>query len=89
MRDYVLNIAKSRSAASGLGKLWFYARNWNARRNLLKLHLLDDHQLKDIGLTRSEISHLAGLPLSVDVVWEAERLRLVASRQGINSTGNK
>lgn len=89
MRDYVLNTAKSRSNAYGFGKLWFYVRNWHAKRNLLKLHLLDNHQLKDIGLTRSELAHLAKLPLSVDCIWEAERLRLVASHRGLSSTGNK
>lgn len=89
MREYVLNTARSRSSAYGLGRLWFYISNWCARRNLLKLHLLDDHQLKDIGLTRGEVAHLARLPLSVDVVWEAERLRLIASRQRLNSTGNR
>jgi len=37
--------------------------------------------LKDIGLTRGQLRHLAGLPLSVDPVWEADRIRLLASRQ--------
>jgi hypothetical protein len=40
--------------------------------------------LKDIGLTRSQLRHISGLPLSVDPIWEAERLRLVASHQKVN-----
>ena len=56
-------------------------RNWRCRRQLLKLHMLDDDQLKDIGLTRGQLRHISGLPLSVDPVWEAERLRLAASLQ--------
>jgi hypothetical protein len=47
------------------------------------LHVLDDYQLKDIGLTRGQLHHISGLPLSVDPVWEAERLRLVASHQQV------
>jgi hypothetical protein len=43
--------------------------------------LLEDYQLKDIGLTRSQLRHITGLPLSVDPAWEADRLRLIASHQ--------
>ena len=56
-------------------------RNWRCKRHLLKLHMLDDHQLKDVGLTRGQLRHISGLPLSIDPVWEAERLRLAASLQ--------
>jgi uncharacterized protein YjiS (DUF1127 family) len=56
-------------------------RNWRCRRQLLKLYVLDDHQLKDIGLTRGQLRHISDLPFSVDPVWEAERLRLAASLQ--------
>jgi hypothetical protein len=43
--------------------------------------LLEDYQLKDIGLTRGQLRHITGLPLSVDPAWEADRLRLIASHQ--------
>jgi uncharacterized protein YjiS (DUF1127 family) len=81
MRDYVANEARSRSSTFSFSTLRQLVRNWRCRRQLFKLHGLDDYQLKDIGLTRGQLRHLSGLPLSVDPVWEAERLRLVAAHQ--------
>jgi uncharacterized protein YjiS (DUF1127 family) len=81
MREYVANEARSRLSTFSFSALRQLVRNWRARRKLAKLHLLDDHQLKDIGLTRGQLQHITGLPLSVDPVWEADRLRLVASHQ--------
>ena len=39
----------------------------------------DDATLRDIGLTRSNVETLVRLPLSADTLWEAERLRRLAS----------
>ncbi len=81
MREYVFNEARSRLSTFSFSTLRQLVRNWRCRKQLLKLHGLDDYQLKDIGLTRGQLRRLSGLPLSVDPIWEAERLRLVASHQ--------
>lgn len=81
MREYVSNEARSRFATFSFAVIRQLVRNWRSKKQLLKLHLLEDHQLNDIGLTRSQLRHITGLPLSVDPVWEADRLRLIASHQ--------
>ena len=81
MREYIAHEARSRLSTFSFSTLRQLVRNWRCRKQLLKLHGLDDFHLKDIGLTRSQLRHLSGLPLSVDPIWEAERLRLVASHQ--------
>ena len=81
MREYVANEARSRLSSSSFANLVQLVRNWRSKRTFAKLHLLADHQLKDIGLTRDELSRIAALPLSVDPVWEADRLRLIASHR--------
>jgi hypothetical protein len=35
---------------------------------------MDDHMLRDIGVTREMLSRLARLPLTADIAWERERL---------------
>ena len=81
MREYIANEARSRLSAFSFSTLRQLVRNWRCKRQLRKLHVLDDYQLKDIGLTRSQLRQISGLPLSVDPIWEADRLRLLASRQ--------
>jgi uncharacterized protein YjiS (DUF1127 family) len=81
MREYVFGKARSRLITLCVSILRQLANSWRARRKLAKLHLLNDHQLKDIGLTRGQLRQISGLPVSVDPIWEADRLRLVASRQ--------
>ena len=81
MREYIAHEARSRLSTFSFSTLRQLVRNWRCRKQLLKLRGLDDHQLKDIGLNRSQLNHISGLPLSVDPIWEAERLRLVASHQ--------
>jgi uncharacterized protein YjiS (DUF1127 family) len=81
MREYVANEARSRLSTFSFSTLRQLVRNWRCRKQLLKLHGLDDYQLKDIGLTRSQLHRISGLSLSVDPIWEVERLRLVASHQ--------
>ncbi len=83
MREYVANEARSRLSTFSFSTLRQLVRNWRCRRQLLKLHALEDYQLKDIGLTRGQLRHISGLPLSVDPVWEADRLRLIASHQKV------
>ena len=81
MREYIANEARSRLSTFSFSTLRQLVCNWRSRRKLLKLHLLEDCQLKDIGLTRGQLRQITGLPLSVDPLWEADRLRLIASHQ--------
>ena len=81
MREYVLHQAQSRQAYGRLTMLVRVVKNWWTRRSLRKLESLDDYMLKDIGLTRDELRRLQRQPLSLDTQWEAERLRLISSRE--------
>jgi uncharacterized protein YjiS (DUF1127 family) len=83
MREYVSNEARFRLSTFSFSTLRQLVRNWRCKRQLRKLHVLDDYQLKDIGLTRGQLRHISVLPLTVDPIWEADRLRLVASHQKI------
>jgi uncharacterized protein YjiS (DUF1127 family) len=74
MRDYVLTQAHSRQAHGALMLVKRLVRNWKHHRDLEKLLKLDDYRLKDMGLTRNVVLHLARLPLTVDVDWERERI---------------
>jgi uncharacterized protein YjiS (DUF1127 family) len=74
MRDYVLTQSQSRQAYGILSVVARLVRNWKHHRDLEKLLKLDDYLLRDMGLTRSVVLHLASLPLTVDVDWERERV---------------
>ena len=74
MRDYVLTQSQSRQAYGRLTVVARVVRNWKHHCDLEKLLKLDDYLLRDMGLTRDVIVHLAGLPLTVDVDWERERV---------------
>jgi uncharacterized protein YjiS (DUF1127 family) len=74
MRGYALNEAVSRDSFGLVAWVRRVARNWQCHRDLKKLLVMDDHMLRDVGLTRELILHLSALPLSVDVDWERERV---------------
>ena len=74
MRDYVLTQSQSRQAYGVLTVVARVVRNWKHHRELEKLLKLDDYLLRDMGLTRDVVKHLASLPLIVDVDWERERV---------------
>ncbi len=74
MRDYVLTLAQSRQSDGVLMVVSRIVRNWKHHRDLEKLLRLEDYLLRDMGLTKSVVQHLAGLPLTIDVDWERERL---------------
>lgn len=81
MRDYVWHQSERHAATSGLPRLWSWVQNWRTRRSFARLAKLSDYQLRDIGLTHGEALYLSRLPLSVDLAWEADRLRLINSRR--------
>ena len=83
MRNYALNEARSRLAYGRLTVVLRVVKNWRARRAMKALYSFDDHMLRDIGLTRSDLDRLLRQPLSADIAWESERLRLLASRSGL------
>ncbi|NMD08329.1 MAG: DUF1127 domain-containing protein [Phyllobacteriaceae bacterium] len=81
MREYVLHQAQSRQAYGRLTPLVRVVKNWLKRRALRKLENLDDFMLRDIGLTRDDLRLMRRQPLTLDVQWEADRLRLISSRE--------
>jgi uncharacterized protein YjiS (DUF1127 family) len=74
MRDYILSQAQARQAIGLVATAKRTVRNWKHHRELEHLLKLDDHLLRDIGLTRALVLHLLALPLTVDVDWERERV---------------
>ncbi len=72
MRDYALNRAAAAEATGSLSLLWGLLRNWRARRAVSRLDQLDDHLLRDIGVTREELRWAAGLPLSLNAALQLE-----------------
>ncbi len=74
MRDYVMTQAQSRQAYGVLAAVTRLVRNWKHHRDLEKLLAMEDYLLRDMGLTRDVVLHLAGLPLTVDLDWERERV---------------
>ena len=80
MREYVLHLARSRLAYGRLTRFVRMVKNWQARRDARVLLRMDDHQLRDIGLTRDDLDRLVRTPLSVDVNWENERRRMIGGK---------
>ena len=66
MRDYALTMAKGQEATGSGSILGQLIRNWRARRAVVRLDRLDEHMLRDIGLTREDLRWAAGLPLTVN-----------------------
>ncbi len=80
MREYALHLARSRLAYGRLTWLVRVVKNWRTRRDARILLRLDDYQLRDIGLTRSDLDRLMRTPLANDLQWDDERLRLIEGR---------
>ena len=80
MREYALHLARSRLAYGRLTWLVRIVKNWRTRRDARVLLRMDDHQLRDIGLTRADLDRLMRTPLSDDLRWDDERRRLIESR---------
>ena len=80
MREYVLHLARSKLAYGRFSGVFRVVKNWQARRDARIFLRMDDHQLRDIGLTRDDLDRLLRTPLSADVSWEGERRRLIERR---------
>lgn len=88
MRDYALKESQRRPGSSVAGVLRQVVRNWINRRAIRKLDALSDHELKDIGLMRGDLYYVMRLPLTVDPIWEMDRLRMLSARRGIRPNGD-
>lgn len=72
MRDYALSRAAAAEATGSASILGDLIRNWRARRAVARLDRLDDHMLRDIGVTREDLNWAAGLPLTVNAALALE-----------------
>ena len=72
MRDYALKRAISLGEYGAVSFIRRLLRNWKARRRIVNLSHYDDHMLRDIGVSRSEIEWAAGLPLTVNAALALE-----------------
>lgn len=79
MRDFVRTEADNRQVNGPWTNTVRIVKNWRTRSAMRTLLAFDDATLRDIGLTRSNVETLVRLPLSADTLWEAERLRRLAS----------
>ena len=73
MREYMRHEAEMRSAFGRFTGLVRRVLQWRARKDLKTLLKLSDYQLRDIGLSRSDLVQLIELPLSRDLTWELEQ----------------
>ena len=78
MRDYALNHALA-TENIGTSLLTFF-RNWQARRELAKLEHSNDHVLKGMGITQSDVRWASQLPLRDNPRLALENLRFRRSR---------
>jgi uncharacterized protein YjiS (DUF1127 family) len=79
MREYALN--QSDQEFYGLiGGLRRSVSNLLKRRTLRSVHDLDDHILKDIGVSRDQVASVLRLPLQYDPIVELQR-RIEADRR--------
>jgi uncharacterized protein YjiS (DUF1127 family) len=80
MRDFEINEADSRAAFGRLTWIVRVVTNWRMRKDLKRLQKFSDYQLRDIGVSRTELHRLVAIPLYADRVWETERRDLLESR---------
>lgn len=81
MRDYALNRAMSAEATGAFSLLWRVIGNWRARRAVARMDRLDDHLLRDIGVTRVDVRWAAGLPLTVNAALALEERAMERRRR--------
>ena len=63
-----------RFAATVLRLIAWPVRFWKARQDLAALGGLTDHELRDIGLMRTDLANMSALPRDVDPTYELARL---------------
>lgn len=73
MREYALHQASQEFHGLLFGDLRRAVKNWLKRRMLRQVQDLDDHILKDIGLSREDVTQAVDLPLAYDPILELER----------------
>jgi uncharacterized protein YjiS (DUF1127 family) len=73
MREYALHQASQEFHGLLLGNLRRAAKNWFKRRMVRQVQDLDDYILKDIGLSRDDVTQALGLPLAYDPILELQR----------------
>ncbi len=80
MRNLVQFEAYRRGALGRFSSLALWWRNRRTRRDLRLLQVMGDHALQDVGLTRDEVGQLLSFSNGVDLLWEAERMRVLRGR---------
>lgn len=78
MRDYALTQARA-TGAIGFSLTTLFA-NWQARRDVAKLETCDDRTLRQIGLTREDVSHALSLPLTENSRLALDQYAFMRSR---------
>jgi uncharacterized protein YjiS (DUF1127 family) len=73
MSEYLETRAQSFGGYAGEGLLSRLWNNWRARRDVLRLQQLSDHQLKDMGLRRADIFWATQQPLNVNAALVLEQ----------------
>lgn len=62
-----------RSVVKSMSVVWNF---WSYRSTMTQLELLDDHMLKDIGVTRGDVQSAATLPYTDDPTSQLRRLSM-------------
>ena len=73
MRDYVLFQSERIETGQPFAVLRRLFSNWRKRQRLRDLQELDDHVLKDNGVSRGDVIAVLSQPVTVDPVRELER----------------
>lgn len=71
MHNYIESHARNAGFLGGLS-LSSLIGNWQARRSVQTLSRVDDHLLRDIGVSREDVQWAAGLPLTVNAAVALE-----------------
>ncbi|MBL8789004.1 MAG: DUF1127 domain-containing protein [Rhizobiales bacterium] len=74
MKNYALHQAEFNGFAPGAANLATYFRNWQARRAVRALEKLDDHLLRDMGVSRECIRTALRMPLDTNPALYLENL---------------